>query len=127
MKTCAYCGRENETQATLCRECGTEFAPAGAPARGAASDAGPDDRLEKIAVLDSEVQAELVDAVLTDRDIPHIMQTYHESAFDGIFQAQKGWGVILAPPGFRDEILAALEDIKHQPPPPLDGPESNNP
>ena len=25
MKTCAYCGRENEDQATKCQECGTDF------------------------------------------------------------------------------------------------------
>ena len=25
MKACSYCGRDNEAQATHCRECGTEF------------------------------------------------------------------------------------------------------
>ena len=27
MKTCSYCGRENEDAATHCRECGEEFLP----------------------------------------------------------------------------------------------------
>jgi len=27
MKTCAYCGKENEEAAVACRECGTVFAP----------------------------------------------------------------------------------------------------
>ena len=28
MKTCQYCGRENEEAAAQCKECGEEFAPA---------------------------------------------------------------------------------------------------
>ena len=72
------------------------------------------DKLEKIAVLDSEVQAELVDSVLSERDIPHLMRSYHDSAYDGIFQTHGGWGHIEAPQSFRDDILAVIEDIKRQ-------------
>ena len=72
------------------------------------------DKLEKIAVVDSEVQAELVDSVLTERDIPHLMRSYHDSAYDGIFQTHGGWGQIEAPAANRDEILAVIADIKRQ-------------
>jgi hypothetical protein len=72
------------------------------------------DKLEKIAVLDSEVQAELVDSVLEERDIPHLMRSYHDSAYDGIFQTHAGWGQIEAPAAFREEILAVIEDVKRQ-------------
>jgi len=68
--------------------------------------------LERIATLETEIQAGLVDAILNERKIPHIMQTYHDTAYDGLFQFQKGWGVVLAPADFRDEILAVIEDIK---------------
>jgi hypothetical protein len=72
------------------------------------------DKLEKIAVLESEVQAELVDSVLEQRNIPHLMRSYHDSAYDGIFQTHAGWGQIEAPAAFRDEILAVIEDVKRQ-------------
>ena len=72
------------------------------------------DRLEKIAVLDNEVQAELVDSVLSERDIPHIMRSYHDSALDGLYQAKAGWGHVEAPESCRDEILAVIEDVKRQ-------------
>lgn len=72
------------------------------------------DKLEKIAVLDSEVQAELVDSVLEERDIPHLMQSYHDSAYDGVFQTHLGWGHVEAPVTFRDEVLAVIEEIKRQ-------------
>ena len=72
------------------------------------------EKLEKIAVLDSEVQAELVDSVLSERGIPHLMQCYHDSALDGIYQARAGWGHIEAPGDSNDEILAVIEEIKRQ-------------
>jgi hypothetical protein len=114
MKTCTYCGRENEDQATQCQECGVEFARGPASTEGTPKEAGEAERFEKVAVLDNEVQAELMDGVLSGREIPHIMQSYHDSALDGIFQAGQGWGVILAHGSSRDEILAALAEIKRQ-------------
>jgi hypothetical protein len=72
------------------------------------------DKVEKIAVLDNEVQAELVDSVLSERGIPHLMRSYYDSALDGLFQSRAGWGHVEAPPEFRDEILAVLEDLRRQ-------------
>jgi hypothetical protein len=72
------------------------------------------DKLEKIAVLDNEVQAELVDSVLAEREIPHIMRSYHDSALDGIYQAKSGWGHVEAPGCFRDEIVAVVGEIRRQ-------------
>jgi hypothetical protein len=72
------------------------------------------EKLEKIAVLDSEVQAELVDSVLSERGIPHLLQSYHDSALDGIYQARSGWGHIEAPLASKAEILAVIEELKRQ-------------
>jgi hypothetical protein len=72
------------------------------------------DKVEKIAVLDNEVQAELVDSVLSERSVPHIMRSYHDSAYDGIFQTGGGWGEVEAPVSFKAEILNLIADIKRQ-------------
>jgi hypothetical protein len=80
----------------------------------ASEEQGADARFETIAILDSEVQAELLDGVLSGQNIPHIMQSYHDSAYDGLFQSQRGWGCVAAPARFRDEILASLESLKQQ-------------
>ncbi len=72
------------------------------------------ENVERIAVLDNEVQAELLDSVLSERNIPHLLRSYHDSAYDGLFQMPQGWGHVEAPVSFRDEILAIVEDIKRQ-------------
>src|ERR1035438_3008595 len=116
MKPCTCCGRENEEQATRCQECGADFAQNSPPKENTPEESDAAERFEKIAVLDNEVQAELIDGVLSDRNIPHIMQTYHDSALDGLFQGGKGWGVILAHESSRGEIVAALAEIRRQAP-----------
>jgi hypothetical protein len=68
-------------------------------------------RVVKIAVLDSEVQAEALDSLLTDRGIPHLLKSYCDSALDGIFQGGHGWGHVEAPEDQRENVLQALKDI----------------
>jgi hypothetical protein len=66
---------------------------------------------KKILILENEIEAGLLDSVLNERNIPHRIQSYHDSAYDGIYQAQKGWGVLLAPPEYEEEIQSIYEDL----------------
>jgi hypothetical protein len=67
----------------------------------------------KILKLDNEVEAQLMKNSLEERNIPHMVRSYHDSAYDGIYQFQKGWGVILAPESFKEEIMEIYNDIQH--------------
>ena len=69
------------------------------------------EEFKKILILENEIEARLLESVLTERNIPHRIRSYHDSAYDGIFQAQKGWGVVLAPPEYQEEIEAIYEDL----------------
>jgi hypothetical protein len=68
-------------------------------------------RVTKVAVLDTEVQAQLVGALLKDRGIPHILRSYHDSAYDGLFQGMRGWGHVEAEERYHADILAVIQDI----------------
>jgi hypothetical protein len=69
-----------------------------------------------IAVLDNEIEAQVLDDVLTDRHIPHRMVSYGDSAFGGVFQGAGGWGRVDAPAAFRAEVEAVIAEIQRQPP-----------
>ncbi len=114
MKKCEHCGSENTDDAARCRVCCTEFGRGPAAGEGNLAEPEGGGSFERIVTLDNEVEAGLVDAVLLERKIPHIMQSYHDSAYDGLFQMQRGWGVVLAPPGRKAEVLAVIEDIRSQ-------------
>ena len=70
------------------------------------------DNTEKIAMLENEVQANLLESILKEQGIPHIIRTYHDSAYNGLFQASKGWGHVDAPREYKERILSILRDLK---------------
>ncbi len=70
---------------------------------------------EKILVLDNEVEAHLLGSLLEDRNIPHLMRSYHDSAYDGLWQSQQGWGHVEAPERFRETILEIYRNLKEKP------------
>ncbi|MBN1867671.1 hypothetical protein JW916_10300 [Candidatus Sumerlaeota bacterium] len=66
----------------------------------------------RIAVLENEVEARVLDDLLTERGIPHAIQSYRDLAYDGLFQMQKGWGHVEALVSRRDEVLEILDDLR---------------
>ena len=66
----------------------------------------------KIAVLENEIEARLLESVLIERGIPHLMRSYHDTAYDGLFQTQKGWGIVSAPDSCHEEISEILADLR---------------
>lgn len=69
---------------------------------------------EKITGIENEIQAELIEALLTERGIPHLLKSYRDSSYDGLFQSQTAWGHIEAPAGNREEILSIIEDLQKE-------------
>jgi hypothetical protein len=66
----------------------------------------------KIAVLDNEFEAQMLESILKERGIPHLLKSYYDTAFDGLYQTQKGWGHISAPDHYSKEIKEILSDLK---------------
>lgn len=66
----------------------------------------------KVATLENDIEALLLESVLKERGIPHLLRSYHDTAYDGLFQAQKGWGLVTAPEGRLREILEILQDLR---------------
>jgi len=74
------------------------------------------DRYEKIVAVESGIQGEILDRILLDQNIPHLIRSYHDMAFDGVFQLSRGWGCVEAPPEFKDRILQIVQQLRDAPP-----------
>ncbi len=70
----------------------------------------------KIAVIENAIEAQLVSSLLTQYGIPHRLRSFHDTAYNGLFQLQKGWGEIRAAEENRASILEILSDIRSHPP-----------
>lgn len=68
----------------------------------------------KILVLENEIEANLLDGLLKEREIPHVIRSYHDSAYDGLWQYHSGWGQLDAPEEYRDEILMIYSEMSRE-------------
>jgi len=69
-------------------------------------------KLIKIAVLENQIEAQLLEGILNERNINHNIESYHDIAYDGLFQQTKGWGCIKALEGDQDSILSILKELR---------------
>jgi hypothetical protein len=53
----------------------------------------------------------LLDEILTGKNIPHMIRSYHDSAYDGLWQYQSGWGHLEAPVEYSEEILSIYKEM----------------
>lgn len=65
----------------------------------------------KIMILNNEFEAKLLEEILSEKEIPHLIRSYHDSAYDGLWQTQAGWGHVEAPEEFKEEILRIFNEM----------------
>lgn len=59
-------------------------------------DSGP---LARVHVMENQIEAMVLHDVLGAAGIPHTIESYRDTAYDGLFQATRGWGAVIT----RDE------------------------
>ena len=67
--------------------------------------------MKKILALSSEIEAFRIKEILDSNKIPHLIRSYYDSAYDGIFQNQYGWGVLEAEESDEARILELVKDL----------------
>ena len=67
---------------------------------------------QSIAVVENVIEGQLMGSILEDQGIPHRIRSFHDTAYDGLYQLQKGWGDILAPAEYGPEILEILDKVR---------------
>jgi hypothetical protein len=66
--------------------------------------------MKKIISISSEIEAMRVKEILDNNQIPHLIRSFHDSAYDGLFQHQYGWGVLEADEAHEERILELLKE-----------------
>jgi len=65
----------------------------------------------KILVINNAIEASLLDEILTEKGIPHMIRSYHDSAYDGLWQTPSCWGQLDAMEKDREEILKIYREM----------------
>lgn len=67
--------------------------------------------MKKILTLSNEIEALKIKDILDRNEIAHLIRTFHDSAYDGLFQYQIGWGILEAEESDEKKILALLKEF----------------
>jgi hypothetical protein len=66
----------------------------------------------KILVLENEFEAEIIEEVLLDKQIPYGIIVRDDSALGSITDLESGWGFLEAPERCREEIMTICKEIR---------------
>ena len=66
----------------------------------------------RIIILENAIEAQVVESILDQHQIPHRIRSFYDTAYDGLFQMQKGWGELTAPAHHKLEILDIIKNIR---------------
>ena len=68
----------------------------------------------KILSLSNQFEAMLLDEILNEKEIYHIMKSYRDSALNGLWQTQSIWGHLEAPEEFKDKIMEIYNNMSKE-------------
>ena len=68
----------------------------------------------KILELENEIEATILEKLLKERQIPYILKNFHDSALDGLYQMQYGWGIIESYEKYYDVITKIYNEFVKQ-------------
>ena len=66
---------------------------------------------KKLITLDNQFQADLLTDALVKAEIPFLVREYKDTAYDGLFVTQKGWGTIMVEESKLDEARDISGDL----------------
>lgn len=66
----------------------------------------------KVETIENQFEADVIKNALENEQIPVMVRSFHDTAYDGIYIPQKGWGIVLVPEEQKEkarEIIAAIK------------------
>lgn len=66
----------------------------------------------KVAVIANLIEAQVIESLLQESQIPYRIRSFHDTAYDGLFQFQKGWGELYVPKDKKEEIDQIIAELR---------------
>jgi hypothetical protein len=66
---------------------------------------------KKLITLDNQFQADLLTDALGKAEIPFLVREYKDTAYNGLFVTQKGWGTVMVDESKLEEARFISQDL----------------
>lgn len=66
---------------------------------------------KKLITLDNRFQADLLTDALGKAEIPFLVKEYKDTAYNGLFVHQKGWGTVMVEETKLEEAQVIMQDL----------------
>ncbi len=66
---------------------------------------------KKLITLDNRFQADLLTDALDKEGISFLLREYRDTAYDGLFVGQKGWGTVMVDEASLESAQAVVKDL----------------
>jgi hypothetical protein len=69
-------------------------------------------RWVKAGIVDNRFEGDRVSQVLNEAEIPFLIKSFLDTAYDGLYVPQNGWGAVMVPEEFEDEAKRVISEVK---------------
>ncbi len=66
----------------------------------------------KAGIVENRFEGDRVSQALGEAGIPFLIKSFLDTAYDGLYIPQKGWGAVLVPEGIRDVAEKLIAEVK---------------
>ena len=116
MKYCPQCGAEYLETISVCCDCDEKLITQEEfEKRKEEEDRFHEETktMVKIFVLQDRFEADLIEKELDGEGIPVLIRSFKDTAYDGIYIPQKGWGEVRVPEKDRERAQEVIENLEH--------------
>ncbi len=115
VKYCLQCGAEYEEVITICADCKEGLVEEEVYRRKMEEERKFQDDaryLVKVFTLKDRFEADMIRDALENEGIPVLIRNFTDTAYDGIYIPQKGWGEVRVPEGAQERALAIISALE---------------
>jgi hypothetical protein len=70
------------------------------------------DRWVKAGIVENRFEGDRISQVLNEAEIPFMIKSFLDTAYDGLYLPQKGWGAVMVPEKFGEAAGKVISEVK---------------
>ncbi len=70
------------------------------------------ERWVKVGTVENRFEGDRISQVLHEAGIPFLIKSFLDTAYDGLYIPQKGWGIVMVSKKQKEEAAALISEVK---------------